>query len=72
MKGFLIIIVIYAISLAICSVIKLAKSSNFFNKISGENSPPKIYYVTRRKKNKEKQSVIPIKASVIEKEEIDS
>ncbi len=72
MKGFLLIIVIYAVSLCICAVVKLVINSNFLIKKGGDTSPPKIYYVTKHRHRKEKQGVIPIKASVIEKEDIEN
>lgn len=70
MKGLIAVIVIYALCVLTLAGIKILSKKINSNKISGENSPPKIYYVTRAKKKREKQNVIPIKASVIEKEDI--
>ena len=62
--------IIYALTIITCAVIKIIMEKVNENKIGGESPPPKIYYVTPTKKRKEKPSVIPIKASVIEKENI--
>ncbi|MBQ3234650.1 MAG: hypothetical protein IJA97_00650 [Clostridia bacterium] len=70
MKGLIAVIIIYALTVCICATVKILNKKVNLNKKSGENSPPKIYYVTRAKKQREKQNVIPIKASVIEKEDI--
>lgn len=71
MKGFLLIILTYAITLGFLSVFKLIISKRNKNKKSSETTTPKIYYVTRQKpQSKKTQNAIPIQATVVEKEKV--
>lgn len=69
MKGFLIIILIYSLTLITCVLIKYLSQKFEKNKRKGATASPKIYYVTSKKKPKKRaNSTLPIKASVVEKE----
>lgn len=70
MKGFIFILLIYSLTFLGCLIAKILLNRYYSNKKSGENSPPKIYYITKPKKAREKPNVIPIKATVVEKEDI--
>ena len=70
MKGLLFIIIIYGLAFLGCAVIKFLLNKS--NKKSSSDTPTaKIYYVTKNsKKVKKPNSVIPISATVIEKQKI--
>ena len=70
MKGFIAIAIIYLLTVGVCAVIKILGKKYGANNNGGEKSPPKIYYITKARRKKETPSVIPIKTSVIEKEDI--
>lgn len=70
MKGLIAIIIIYGLTIGLCATVKILSNKINANKKGDAQSSPKIYYVTRAKKQREKQSVVPIKASVIEKEDV--
>ncbi len=70
MKGLIFIFVIYLITFGVCVISKILLDKFYLNKKGDDNSSPKIYYITKRKKPKEKQSVIPIKATIVEKEDV--
>ena len=70
MKGFFAIMVIYSITVGVCAVVKILNGKYGVNNKSGENSPPKIYYISKARRKKETTSVIPIKSSAIEKEDV--
>ena len=70
MKGLIFILVIYLLTFTICIAVKIILEKYYKNKKGDEVSSPKIYYITKPKKQKEQRSVIPIKATVVEKENI--
>lgn len=73
MKGLLLIIFIYLLTLGFCAVFKVINQNKGKNKRSDHTATSKIYYVTTKKKPKQKTNqIIPIKASMVEKERLDN
>ncbi len=70
MKGLIFILIIYLVTFLICLTAKILFKKYYSNRKGDENSSPRIYYITKPKKPREKQSVIPIKATVVEKEDL--
>lgn len=71
MKGLILVFIIYALTLALCSAVKIISTSRNGKKKSIRTDTPKIYYVTPQKKARKKTNdTIPIKATVVEKERI--
>ncbi len=70
MKGLLFIVLIYLFTLIFCIAVKIITAKIESKKKSANKSAPKIYYVTPQKKVRKKvDDTLPIKATVVEKEE---
>lgn len=70
MQGFILILIIYAITFLVCFALKFIFERHYLKKKGDAQSSPKIYYITKPKKPREKQSVIPIKSTIVEKEDL--
>ncbi|MBE5744244.1 MAG: hypothetical protein E7358_05980 [Clostridiales bacterium] len=70
MKGLIFILIIYAITFLTCVLVKVLLEGRNANKKGDDPSSPKIYYITKQRKPKEKQNVIPISATLVEKEDV--
>lgn len=70
MKGLIFILIIYALIFLSCIAFKILLNKYYLNKKGDDSSSPKIYYITKPKKVKEKPNVIPIKATIVEKEDV--
>lgn len=70
MKGLLFIVLIYLFTLFFCIAVKIVTVKIESKKKGAVKDTPKIYYVTPQKKVRKKvDDTIPIKATVVEKEE---
>lgn len=70
MKGLLFIVLIYLFTLLFCIAVKIITAKIESKNKSATKSAPKIYYVTPQKKARKKvDDTIPIKATIVEKEE---
>ena len=73
MKGLLFILIIYILTFAFCIAAKLVLEKLKTKKGNANDSAPKIYYVTKQKKPRNQTSgVLPIKATVVEKENLEN
>ena len=70
MKGLLFIVLIYLFTLFFCIAVKIVTAKIESKKKGAVKDTPKSYYVTPQKKVRKKvDDTIPIKATVVEKEE---